>query len=114
MSDECLVACLCAEWCGSCRDYHAVFDAVRARFAAEARFTWIDIEDHPEVLGPVDIEDFPAVLIARGDAIAFFGSITPHAATVSRLVVTALAGTLGPVNDASLDGVVGRIRALAG
>ena len=85
MSDECLVACLCAEWCGSCRAYHAVFDAVRARFAAEARFTWIDIEDHPEVLGPVDIEDFPAVLIARGDAIAFFGSIMPHAATVSAM-----------------------------
>ena len=111
---EWLVVCLCAEWCGSCRDYHAVFDAARARLADRARFAWIDIEDHPDVLGAIEVEDFPALLIARGDEIAFFGSITPHAAALARLVETALAGALGHVKDPRLAGVPARVRALAG
>src|SRR2546421_11424458 len=101
MSDEWLVACLCAEWCGSCRDYHAVFDAVRGKLGASARFVWVDIEDHPEVLGTIEIEDFPALLIARGDEIAFFGSITPQAATLSRLVTSGLDGGLERATDSS-------------
>ena len=27
MADRLLVACLCAEWCGSCREYRATFAA---------------------------------------------------------------------------------------
>jgi thioredoxin 1 len=109
-----LVACLCAEWCGSCRDYRAVFDAARARFADGAHLVWIDIEDHPEVLGAIEVEDFPALLIARGDEIVFFGPITPQAATLTRLVEAALAEALGHVKDPRLAGVPGRVRALAG
>ena len=25
------VVCLCAEWCGTCRDYRATFDALKLR-----------------------------------------------------------------------------------
>lgn len=107
-----LVACLCAEWCGSCRDYRAVFDAVRASHPG-ARFAWVDIEDHPEVLGPVDVENFPSLLIARGDDIAFFGTVTPHASTLNALVDRGLRGELGAVDDPELDGVPERVRALA-
>ena len=109
---EWLVACLCAEWCGSCREYHEVFDAVRAQLGGSARFAWVDIEDHPDVLGSVEVEDFPSLLIARGDDLVFFGSVTPHAATLARLVKTALGGGLGRVLKPQLDGVPARIRAL--
>jgi hypothetical protein len=107
-----LVACLCAEWCGSCREYRAVFDAARAANPS-ARFAWVDIEDHPEVLGTVDVENFPSLLIARADDIAFFGTVTPHAATLNALVKRATAGELGPVDDSELEGVPERIRQLA-
>ncbi len=114
MSEAWLVACLCAEWCGSCREYHEVFERIHGEFGEAARFAWVDIEDHPEVLGSVEVEDFPALLIARGDEVAFFGPVTPHAATLSRLVQTALAGGLRSVTDSKLDGVPARVRALSG
>jgi thiol-disulfide isomerase/thioredoxin len=52
-----LVACLCAEWCGSCRDYRATFDALSAQFSGQADFAWIDIEDESDALGDPDIEN---------------------------------------------------------
>ena len=80
-----LVVCLCAAWCSSCRDYRETF----ARFArehADTRFAWIDIEDQSDVLAPfdLDIEDFPTLLIARGNELRFLGAVTPHAATLER------------------------------
>jgi thiol-disulfide isomerase/thioredoxin len=31
------VICLCAQWCGNCRDYAPVFEGMRERFAGAAR-----------------------------------------------------------------------------
>jgi thiol-disulfide isomerase/thioredoxin len=89
-----LVACLCAAWCGSCRDYVAVFDELSARLGAAAHFTWIDIEDEADQLDTLDIDDFPTVLIARGGEVVFFGPITPQPQTLARLVESAQAGEL--------------------
>ena len=113
MSDW-LVACLCAEWCGSCRDYHAAFDAASHELGDTARFGWIDVEDRPEVLGDLEVEDLPSLLVARGDEIVFYGSVTPQPGTLSRLVRRAVAGELGVVRDATLDGLAARARAAIG
>lgn len=92
-----LVVCLCAAWCGSCRDYRETF-ARLAREHADVRFAWVDIEDQSDALAPfdLDIEDFPTLLVARGDELRFLGAVTPHAATLSRTIEaaqhTALAG----------------------
>jgi len=56
MAERLLVACLCAEWCGSCRDYRATFAALAERFSADADFAWIDIEDESDALGDPDID----------------------------------------------------------
>ena len=102
-----LVACLCAAWCGSCRDYKATFDALAARFAADmgpeasAEFAWIDIEDEADALGDPDIENFPTLLICRGGAPLFLGPVTPQPQTAERLVRSALAGELAPLGDAA-------------
>lgn len=110
-----LVACLCAQWCGTCRDYEPLFAEQARRLAPSARFVWVDIEDHDEVLGPIDVENFPTLLIARedDDAIVFFGTVTPHAQTLARLVETAASGELGEVRDAQLAGLPARVRVLA-
>lgn len=85
--DALLVACLCAAWCGSCRDYHAVFAGV-ARARPEARFVWVDIEDASDALAPfgLEIENFPTVLVAHGDELRFLGTLLPHAATLARTI----------------------------
>ncbi|MGA0611138.1 thioredoxin family protein [Caldimonas sp. KR1-144] len=89
-----LVACLCAAWCGTCNEYRVVFEAV-AKHHPDARFVWVDIEDHADALGEeLDIENFPTLLIAHGDAARFFGVVLPHAGTIARTLDAARAADL--------------------
>ncbi|CAK0008322.1 thioredoxin family protein [Burkholderia pseudomallei] len=91
--DTLLVACLCAEWCGTCREYHATFDRL-ADTHPGACFAWIDVETHADRLDDLDVENFPTLLIEDANAVRFFGTVLPHAAIVERMLadLTALPG----------------------
>lgn len=89
-----LVACLCAAWCGSCRDDRATFQGLAERFTGEADFAWVDVEDEADSLGDLDIENFPTLLIAAGETTLFLGPVTPQAQTAERLLGSAIAGEL--------------------
>jgi thioredoxin 1 len=91
-----LMACLCAAWCDTCRDYAAVFAACAAEYGARVQPLWVDIEDNAELIDCIDVEDFPTLLLARDDTLLFLGPITPQAQTLSRLVMGALDGDLKP------------------
>lgn len=80
-----LVACLCAEWCGVCRDYAAPFHALGGQWP-QARFAWIDIEDEADLLGSLEVENFPTLLIARAGQPVFFGPLPPQPGTLERLL----------------------------
>lgn len=110
-----LVACLCAQWCGSCRDWQPVFERAAAEFAAAARFAWVDIEDHDEVLGDaIEVEHFPSLLIASGEDVLFFGPLEPQPGTLARVVQAALDGTLAPLApEPALSALPARVRRLA-
>jgi len=108
-----LVACLCAAWCGTCRDYRVVFDTLQAEFAGQTQFVWVDIEDDEAVLGNVDVDDFPTLLVAQGEQIRFFGPLLPHAQTARQLLQRALRAELAPLHDTALAGLPARLRALA-
>ncbi|HEU0203247.1 MAG TPA: thioredoxin family protein [Burkholderiaceae bacterium] len=82
---EQLAVCLCAAWCDTCDAYRVVFEAAAAQFR-DARFVWLDIEDQEDLLGTIDVENFPTVLIAVGDQVRFFGTITPQPETLTRLL----------------------------
>ena len=88
-----LVACLCAQWCGSCRDYRPAFEALAMRFPA-VRFVWVDVEDEPEVAGDIDIDNFPTVVVQHDSHVLFCGPMLPHIAQLERLMQTFLAHTL--------------------
>jgi thiol-disulfide isomerase/thioredoxin len=107
-----LVAGVCAAWCGTCRDYRPTFEALAREFGASTRFVWIDVEDDEAVLGPVEVEDFPTLLLALGDEVRFFGPILPHAEVARALVERALQARTGVVEDASLKGFAGRLLAI--
>ena len=113
MAERLLVACLCAEWCGSCRDYRATFAALAERFSADADFAWIDVEDESDALGDPDIENFPTLLLADAGGLRFLGAVTPHAATAERLVQNALAGALPSIGGEEAE-LADRARALIG
>jgi thioredoxin 1 len=80
-----LVVCLCADWCGVCRDYRSRFEQVAARFPG-VEFLWMDVEDEADVLYPLDIDNFPTVLVAVGDEPRFLGPLAPHVETLDRLI----------------------------
>ena len=79
------VVCLCAEWCGACREYRPLFEQV-AREHPKFRFAWVDIEDHAEIADDFDVETFPTNLIAGEAGTRFLGPLLPHAETLARLL----------------------------
>ncbi len=83
--DSWVVACLCAAWCGTCSSYRASFDTLAARHP-DKHFIWIDIEDQADVVGDLDIDNFPTLLIQRHDTVAFFGTVLPDPALAERLI----------------------------
>jgi len=83
--DRWIVACLCAAWCGTCDSYQASFESVAARHP-DKLFLWIDIEDHADVVGDLDVENFPTLLIQHHELVAFFGTMLPDPALAHRLV----------------------------
>ena len=80
-----IVACLCAAWCGTCGGYRTAFEALAARHP-DKTFVWIDIEDQADVVGDLDVDNFPTLLLQRGDQVAFFGAMLPDANVADRLV----------------------------
>ena len=82
-----IVACLCAGWCGTCGSYRAAFEELAARHP-DKHFVWIDIEDQADVVGDLDVDNFPTLLIQRGDVVAFFGTVLPDAVLAQRLLLS--------------------------
>jgi thiol-disulfide isomerase/thioredoxin len=95
-SNTLLVACLCAQWCGTCRDYRAEFDRL-ADAHPEVCFAWIDIETHADRFDELDVENFPTLLIEDGVTTRFFGTVLPHISIAERLLsdLTALPPAVG-------------------
>ena len=82
-----LVACLCAAWCDTCKNYRTAFDALGSKHP-EKCFVWIDIEDQASLLDDLDIENFPSLLIQYQDKILFLGTMLPDVQLLDRLLQT--------------------------
>jgi len=80
-----VIACLCAAWCDTCRSYRSSFEQLAARHP-DKRFVWIDIEDQADFIGDIDVENFPTLLMQRGDTVAFFGTVLPEIKLADRLI----------------------------
>ena len=80
------VICLCAEWCGTCRDFSPGFQQA-ALAHPELRFRWVDVEDEADAIGDLDIETFPTLVIgARDGGVRFAGPVLPQAGQIARLL----------------------------
>jgi thioredoxin 1 len=97
-----LVACLCADWCGACREYKPLFDSLARKFP-NVRFLWVDVEDEADLIDPIEVEDFPTILIAKDQSPLFFGTVLPHIETLERLIQDRMmAGQHPSVKDAAV------------
>lgn len=85
--DVWVVACLCAAWCDVCTSYRPGFDELAAQHP-DKLFIWIDIEDSADLIGDFDVENFPTLLIQRGDDVMFYGTTMPDHRIAHRLITS--------------------------
>ncbi|EGP45401.1 thiol-disulfide isomerase and thioredoxins family protein [Achromobacter insuavis AXX-A] len=83
--DAWLIACFCAAWCDTCEEYKPKLRTLSGALPQHV-FAWIDIEDHAELLGEVDVENFPTLLIQIGGRVVFYGPMLPHISHLERLL----------------------------
>ena len=93
-SDDALwLACLCAGWCRTCDAYEPVLREVAAAFEAHfpgLRTRWIDIEDEAELVGEIEVQTFPTLVVVDATGVRFFGPLTPQPETLRRLLRSTL------------------------
>ena len=77
----------------------------------QAQFLWIDVEDEADLLHPLDVEDFPTLLLAVGDEARFFGPLTPQIETLERMVRIQMQDASAPaLRNQAVTELVARIR----
>jgi hypothetical protein len=107
------IACLCAAWCRLCDEYRPVLQSLAAEFShagVRTRWHWVDIEDESDLLGDLDVETFPTLVIADERQVRFAGPVTPQRETLLRLLRAAV---LEARPDASWPASEPALRALA-
>lgn len=50
------------------------------------RYRWIDIEDEADIVGDVDVETFPTLLVAWQGKVMFAGPVLPRLGDAQRLI----------------------------
>jgi len=79
------VVCLCAEWCGICRDYRDGFQSLAPRYPA-VEFVWLDIDDEASWLDDAEVDTFPTLLVLDDATARFFGPLTPQPEVLARIL----------------------------
>ncbi len=80
-----LVVCLCAEWCGTCREYRSIFLSKASDFVA-MYFYWLDVEEEAVWVEDIDVESFPLLFVYYEGKILFYGTVLPHVSHLNRLL----------------------------
>ena len=80
-----LVACLCADWCDVCKAFRPNFEALAEQFP-DYLFLWIDIEDQDSLVGDLDIDNFPTILVQHQQIVSFYGTMQADVSQIKRLL----------------------------
>ncbi|HLU20243.1 MAG TPA: thioredoxin family protein [Pusillimonas sp.] len=99
-NNDLLVVCYCAQWCDTCGQYRHDFSALAERHPQHV-FIWVDIEEQPELLGDEDVENFPTLLLQKGESNLFFGTQLPYIGHLEKLLdrlddLAGVGSTVGP------------------
>jgi hypothetical protein len=75
-----------------------------------ARFRWVDIEDEADLVDPIEVDNFPTLLIATHGHARFFGFITPHIETLRRLIQAQQDAAVPPLGNADIQALARRLQ----
>ncbi len=89
------VACLCAEWCHICRDMRPNL-TVDSRLSSKVRLLWVDIEQHADLLGELEVEQFPSYLIAKDSEVLLFAQGPVRADSLMNFIAPYVARPIRP------------------
>jgi hypothetical protein len=84
-ADPLLVACLCAQWCGVCRQWRTDFAELAARLP-QARMLWVDVEDDADALDGFEPESFPVLAVQRGIHLLYCAALPPQTGNWVRVI----------------------------
>ncbi|MDD3675752.1 MAG: thioredoxin family protein [Thauera propionica] len=93
-----LVIALCADWCGTCREFQPVLERI-ALAHPEMVFAWADIEDDAELVGDIELDSFPTLAIFHRGRPLHFGASPPLEPVVTRLIRSTAATPAGAQRD---------------
>ncbi|AMO35890.1 MULTISPECIES: thioredoxin family protein [Thauera] len=93
-----IVIALCADWCGTCREFQPVLERI-ALAHPEMVFAWADIEDDAELVGDIELDSFPTLAIFHHGTPLHFGASLPLEPVVTRLIRSAAATPAGAPRD---------------
>ena len=100
-----------AGWCGTCRDYRALFDAL-AQAHPRGALEWVDMKTNRNWRATWMAETFPTLLIADGRKAHFLTPLLPQAAVLERLLTTLRSGApSGAATDPMAQEVFDRVHA---
>ncbi len=105
-----LVVVFCAAWCNTCDDFRKTFDDLAAARRG-TRFVWLDIEDDADVVGDIDIDNFPTIAAFDADRLLHFGVSLPQCAIVARLLDSLDAASPTVVGDRAVTTLPQRVPA---
>lgn len=77
----------------------------------QVRFEWVDVEDEEDVVGEIDVETFPTILITDGHVARFLGPVLPQAQVLGRMLQGMQGDPGAPAADAQAQALFQRIAA---
>lgn len=89
------VVCLCAEWCHICRDLRPRLTAAETRLTSATQLVWLDVEDHADLLGDLEVDTFPSYLIGRNDEVLLFAPGPTRVDALTDFIAPYAAGRMG-------------------
>lgn len=105
-----VVIAFCAEWCGTCREFRPVFERIAAAHP-DMLFAWADIEDDADIVGDIDVDNFPTLAIYRQGEPLHFGVSLPLERVVTRLLQSVAQADRAPLAaSAAVTDLGGRLR----
>jgi thioredoxin reductase (NADPH) len=89
------VIALCAEWCGTCREFRPLLQRLADGRPAVV-FAWADVEDDAELVGDLDVDNFPTLAVFRAGVVLHYGVSLPQEGVVARLLDALATAPLKP------------------